>query len=74
MERKNEARANMADTRHVLERGLVGDVLDLHVALALYVVGNALIGRNLAADPKTELESNSYADWIAMYAGESPKM
>ena len=48
--------------------------LDLHVALALYVVGNALIGRNLAADPKTELESNSYADWIAMYAGESPKM
>ncbi len=70
MERKNEARANMAYTRYVLERGLAGDVLDLHVALAPCVIGYAVIGRNLAADPKTELGSNPYADWIAMYAGE----
>lgn len=70
MERKDEARANMAYTRYVLERGLAGDVLDLHVALAPCVVGYAVIGRNLAADPKTQLEGNPYGDWIGMYAGE----
>ena len=70
MERKNEARANMAYTRYVLERGLAGDVLDLHVALAPCVIGYAVIGKNLATDPKTELEGNPYRDWIEMYAGE----
>ena len=70
MESKDEARANMAYTRYVLERGLAGDVLDLHVALAPCVIGYAVIGRNLAADPETQLEGNPYRDWIEMYAGE----
>jgi thiaminase/transcriptional activator TenA len=47
MERANEAKANMAYTRYVLERGLAGDVLDLHVALAPCVIGYAVIGKNL---------------------------
>jgi thiaminase/transcriptional activator TenA len=70
MERKDEARANMAYTRYVLERGLAGDVLDLHVALAPCVIGYAVIGKNLATDPRTKLAGNPYRDWIEMYAGE----
>jgi len=70
MERQSEARANMAYTRYVLERGLAGDVLDLHVALAPCVIGYAVIGKNLAGDPKTRFEGNPYRDWIEMYAGE----
>jgi len=70
MELKNEARANMAYTRYVLERGLSGDVLDLHVALAPCVIGYAIIGKNLLNDPKTKLEGNPYKDWIEMYSGE----
>ena len=60
----------MAYTRYVLERGLAGDVLDLHVALAPCVIGYAVIGRKLAADPTTRFEGNPYRDWIEMYAGE----
>ena len=70
MELKNEARANMAYTRYVLERGLAGDVLDLHVALAPCVIGYAVIGKNLVNDPKTKLEGNPYKDWIEMYSSE----
>ena len=70
MEQVNEARANMAYTRYVLERGLAGDVLDLHVALAPCVIGYAVIGNNLVTNPKTKLERNPYKDWIEMYAGE----
>ena len=70
MELKNEARANMAYTRYVLERGLAGDVLDLHVALAPCVIGYAVIGKNLVNDPKTKLEGNPYKYWIEMYSGE----
>ena len=70
MEQKNEARANMAYTRYVLERGLAGDVLDLHVALAPCVIGYAVIGKNLVDDPKTKMEGNPYKDWIETYAAE----
>jgi len=70
MESINEAKANMAYTRYVLERGLAGDVLDLHVALAPCVIGYAVIGNSLATDPTTKLEGNPYKDWIEMYAGE----
>lgn len=69
MESAVEARANMAYTRYVLERGMAGDVLDLHVALAPCTVGYAVIGRRLAADPATCRHGNPYGDWIAMYSG-----
>ena len=64
-----EAPATMAYTRYVLERGLAGDLLDLHIALAPCVLGYAEIGLTLAHDAATRREDNPYADWIAMYAG-----
>jgi thiaminase/transcriptional activator TenA len=70
MEHVNEARANMAYTRYVLDRGLAGDVLDLHVALAPCVVGYAVVADQLAIHPQTILEGNPYKDWIEMYSGQ----
>lgn len=71
LEQITEAKANMAYTRYVLERGFAGDILDLHVALAPCIIGYAVIGKNLAEDPSTKLEGNPYRDWIEMYAGET---
>jgi len=65
-----EAPANMAYTRYVLERGLAGDVLDLHVALAPCVVGYAEIGHRLAASPAFDPSRNPYAEWVSTYAGD----
>jgi len=64
-----EAAATMAYTRYVLERGLAGDLLDLHIALAPCVLGYAEIGLTLAQDPATRRHGNPYADWIDMYGG-----
>ena len=64
-----EAPATMAYTRYVLERGLAGDLLDLHIALAPCVLGYAEIGLTLAQDPATERHGNPYVDWIHMYGG-----
>ena len=69
MEALPEEPATIAYTRFVLERGMAGDLLDLHVALAPCVIGYAEIGRWLDADPETVRQGNPYADWIAMYAG-----
>src|SRR3546814_149016 len=64
-----ESPACIAYTRFVLERGMAGDLLDLHVALAPCVAGSAEIGRRLAADPAARRPGNPYAAWIEMYAG-----
>ncbi|MSO92860.1 MAG: TenA family protein [Rhodospirillales bacterium] len=63
-----EAEETMAYTRYVLERGLAGDLLDLHVALAPCIVGYGEIGAALAADPRTKKDGNPYWAWIEMYA------
>lgn len=63
-----EADATMAYTRFVLERGLSGDLLDLHVALAPCIVGYAEIGAVLKARHGATLAANSYRAWIDMYA------
>ena len=65
-----EATGTLAYTRFVLERGMAGDLLDLHVALAPCIVGYAEIAAELMADPKTKLEGNPYREWIEVYAGE----
>ena len=65
-----EATGTLAYTRFVLERGMAGDLLDLHVALAPCIVGYAEIAAELMADPATRLEGNPYREWIEMYAGE----
>ena len=69
MEAAPEDPATIAYTRYVLETGLRGDLLDLHVALAPCVVGYGEIGARLAADPATKTDGNPYREWIAMYAG-----
>ncbi|HJP20550.1 MAG TPA: thiaminase II [Alphaproteobacteria bacterium] len=61
-----EAEETMAYTRYVLEKGLSGDLLDLHVALAPCVLGYAEIGRNLSGMSA----ANPYAAWIEMYASD----
>ncbi|MYZ47201.1 thiaminase II [Propylenella binzhouense] len=67
LEAAPEARATMAYTRFVLEAGLRGDLLDLHVALAPCVVGYAEIARDLAGSASGE--GNPYRVWIDEYAG-----
>ena len=61
-----EATETMAYTRYVLERGLSGDLLDLHTALAPCIIGYAEIGRRL----KDQAINNPFGDWIKMYASE----
>lgn len=63
-----EADATIAYTRFVLDKGLAGDLLDLHVALAPCIIGYADIGRELAADPATLWDGNPYRAWIESYA------
>jgi thiaminase/transcriptional activator TenA len=63
-----EADATLAYTRFVLERGLAGDLLDLHVALAPCIIGYAEIGRALAARHGGGLAANPYRAWVEMYA------
>ena len=66
MEGLPESNETMAYTRFVLEKGVAGDLLDLHVALAPCIIGYAEIGRKLAPADK----SNKYSAWIDMYASE----
>ena len=62
--------ATMAYTRYVLEAGLAGDLLDLHVALAPCIIGYAEIGATLAAKGAARRTGNPYREWIEMYAGD----
>lgn len=69
LENLPEDPANMAYTRYVLERGMAGDLLDLHIALAPCMLGYGEIGKRLAEDPATKRDGNPYLEWIEMYAG-----
>ncbi len=70
LETSVELEANIAYTRYVFERGLTGDSLDLHTALAPCVIGYAEIGASLTADEATKRSGHPYAEWIATYAGD----
>ena len=61
-----EAAANLAYTRYVLDAGHSGDFLELLAALAPCVFGYGEIGARLAA----ERAETPYGDWIATYAGD----
>jgi thiaminase (transcriptional activator TenA) len=54
----------------VLDAGMSGDLLDLHVALAPCIIGYGDIARWIRQQPFTLHEGNPYADWIDMYAGD----
>lgn len=70
LEAAKEARATTAYTRFVIDTGLRGDLLDLHVALAPCVVGYGEIATRLARLPGALAPVNPYGEWIAEYAGE----
>ena len=70
LEAADEDMPATAYTRFVLDWGVRGDLLDLHVALAPCIVGYAEIAARLATRPGALDPSNPYAEWIAEYAGE----
>ena len=70
IEQTPEARATTAYTRYVMDVGLSGDLLDLHVALAPCIIGYYEIASELARRPGALDPANPYRDWIAQYAGE----
>lgn len=65
-----EAEPCLAYTRYVLERGMAGNLLDLHVALAPCILGYEEIARWLLDQPWLKREGNPYAEWMAMYSGD----
>ena len=66
----SEAPETTAYTRFVLERGMSGDLLDLHVALSPCAVGYAEIGRLIVDELEPKTDGNPYQDWIDVYSGE----
>lgn len=69
LEAAPERQATVAYTRFVLDCGMSGDLLDLHVALAPCVIGYAEIGRALAPQGAEALGEHPYREWICEYAG-----
>jgi thiaminase/transcriptional activator TenA len=65
-----EHQATVAYTRFVLDAGMSGDLLDLHVALAPCVLGYAEIARTLAPNGVEALAGHKYREWIGEYAGQ----
>lgn len=70
LEATPEHQATVAYTRFVLDAGMAGDLLDLHVTLAPCVIGYAEIGAKLAPNGVTALGDHPYGEWIGEYAGE----
>lgn len=66
LEAAEEAPANMAYTRYVLEAGYSGDFLDLLAALAPCIMGYGEIGARLLR----EAGETPYRDWIETYGGD----
>lgn len=71
LEAAPELQATVAYTRFVLDCGMSGDLLDLHVALVPCVLGYAEIAKHLVAGIKTPLTNHPYREWIGEYAGEA---
>ena len=63
-----ESTANIAYTRYLLDLGMSGDLLDLHVALSVCVIGYAEVGTLLIGHERTKLAGNPYRSWIEQYA------
>lgn len=71
LEAAPELQATVAYTRFVLDCGMSGDLLDLHVALTPCVIGYAEIARQLVANVKQPLTNHPYREWIGEYAGDT---
>ena len=67
-----EKQTTVAYTRYVLDTGMSGDLLDMHVALSPCSIGYAEIGAALEAQRTRALdagEEHPYGEWIAEYSG-----
>jgi thiaminase (transcriptional activator TenA) len=65
MEAEESAAETLAYSRFVLDRGMAGDLLDLHVALSPCIIGYAEIGGTVTPSANTP-----YKTWFDMYSGE----
>ncbi|MCX8665454.1 thiaminase II [Gilliamella sp. B2840] len=65
-----EARANMAYTQYVLDVGLKGDILDLHIVLAPCLIGYGMIANWLKKQHWYNAKNNPYSSWIKMYVSK----
>lgn len=63
-----ETAETVSYTRWVLDRGLVGDILDLEVALVPCTVGYGEVALRILADPARLRDGNAYESWIAAYS------
>jgi len=64
--------ATVAYTRYMLDVGMSGDLLDLHVALIPCTLGYAEIGRRLAPNGVQALDpEHPYREWIGEYGGDA---
>ena len=73
LEAAPEKQATVAYTRYVLDSGMVGDLLDLHVALAPCTIGYAEIGARLQprlAEYGGQGDGHPYREWISEYSGD----
>ena len=70
LERLEEATANMAYTRYVLERGMAGTAVDLHVALSPCAIGYAEVATWILDQDFTKLDGNPYRSWVEKYSSE----
>ena len=67
-----EKQTTVAYTRYVLDTGMSGDLLDMHVALSPCSIGYAEIGAALEPQRIRALdagEEHHYGEWIAEYSG-----
>ena len=67
-----EKQTTVAYTRYVLDTGMSGDLLDMHVALSPCSIGYAEIGAALEPQRTRALdagEEHPYGEWIAEYSG-----
>jgi thiaminase/transcriptional activator TenA len=71
LEATPEHNATIAYTRFVLDCGMAGDLLDLHVALAPCVIGYADIAKSIVAAHGEPRPEHPYGRWIAEYAGDA---
>ncbi|AWH91045.1 TenA family protein [Dietzia lutea] len=71
LEAAAEKQATVAYTRYVLDCGMAGDALDLHVALAPCTIGYAEIGAQLMPRLAEQggQDAHPYGEWIAEYSG-----
>jgi thiaminase/transcriptional activator TenA len=68
LENARERTATIAYTRFVLDCGVAGDLLDLHVALAPCVIGYAEIATRIAREQAGALADHPYREWIEEYS------